>query len=249
MSFHIQLSQFEGPLDLLLHLIDKSKIDIENLFVSMITEQYIEIVNNATDLDLEEASEFINMAALLVEIKSRHLLPKPPKEDEEDPEALLMARLIAYKQFKETAGNMVQFENSAKLAFTKLPEEFPLPPQPYTLEGLTLSALFEALLRVQTRVASDTSEPLFQLRDIRRDNFTVESCMEIIESRLSVGHTSFSSLFAIEADREEVVTLFIALLELLKLGKVHVLQSGTFADIMLLPGGKDEDDESPIATH
>ena len=90
MAVSVHLKQFDGPLDLLLTLIGKAKIDLQEIFVSDITEQYIEIVQNAADFDMEEASEFISMAALLVEIKSRHLLPKPPKEEEEDPEQALI---------------------------------------------------------------------------------------------------------------------------------------------------------------
>ena len=87
MAVHIRLKQFDGPLDLLLHLIGKAKIDLKDVFVSEITEQYIEAVQSAPDFDMDEASEFVAMAALLVEIKSRALLPKPPKtDDEEDPE-------------------------------------------------------------------------------------------------------------------------------------------------------------------
>ena len=105
MAVSIHLKQFDGPLDLLLHLVGKAKIDLADIFVSEITEQYIEIVRSAPDFDMDEASEFIAMAALLVEIKSRRLLPKPPREEEEDPEQALIARLTAYKQFRESARN------------------------------------------------------------------------------------------------------------------------------------------------
>ena len=249
MAVSVHLKQFDGPLDLLLHLIGKSKIDLKDIFVSEITEQYIEAVKNAPDFDMDEASEFIAMAALLVEIKSRHLLPKPPKEDEEDPEEALIARLTAYKQFKESARNMAEFEQSAKCVFGKLPEEFPLPPPAVELDNLTLEALWQALLRVQNRTPPEPRQVDFRLRDIRRDSYTVEGCMEAIESRLVLGETRFEALFSDAPGREEVVTLFIALLELLKLGKVYVKQSATFEEITLMPGAKpfeegEEDGES-----
>lgn len=246
MAVSIHLKKFDGPLDLLLHLIGKNKIDLKDIFVSEITEQYIEIVRSAVDFDMDEASEFIAMAALLVEIKSRHLLPKPPKEDEEDPEQALIARLTAYKQFKESAQSMAQFEQSARSAFGKLPEEFPLPPPTVELDNLTLEALWEALLRVQNRKPPEPREVDFRLRDIRRDNYTVEGCMEAIESRLVLGQTRFDELFSEAPGREEVVTLFIALLELLKLGKVYARQDDAFGGILLVPGAKpfDEGEES-----
>ncbi|MEG0127364.1 MAG: hypothetical protein RR816_14945, partial [Clostridia bacterium] len=99
-----------------------------------------------------------------------------------------------------------------------------------------LDALWDALKRVLAREPKEPREVDFRLRDIRRDNYTVEGCMEAIESRLSIGRASFEELFSNEPDREEVVTLFIALLELLKLGKAHVLQNATFDEIVLLPG-------------
>ena len=243
MAVSIHLKQFDGPLDLLLHLVGKAKIDLKDIFVSEITEQYIEAVRSAPDFDMDEASEFIAMAALLVEIKSRHLLPKPPKEDEEDPEQALIARLTAYKQFKESAQSMAQFEKSARQVFGKLPEEYPLPPPTLELDGLTLKALWEALLRVQNRVPPDPREVDFRLRDIRRDSHTVEGCMEAIESRLVMGNAGFDELFSAAPDREEVVTLFIALLELLKLGKAHVVQNATFDRILLVPGPKAQEGE------
>lgn len=241
MAVSIHLKQFDGPLDLLLHLVGKAKIDLADIFVSEITEQYIEIVRGAPDFDMDEASEFIAMAALLVEIKSRRLLPKPPREEEEDPEQALIARLTAYKQFRESAHNMAEFEKSALKLFGKLPEEYPLPPPTLELDGLTLEALWQALLRVQGRRPAEPREVDFRLRDIRRDSHTVEGCMEAIESRLVLGSVSFDELFSEEADREEVVTLFIALLELLKLGKAHVRQNGTFERIMLAPGPREEE--------
>ena len=241
MAVSIHLKQFDGPLDLLLHLVGKAKIDLADIFVSEITEQYIEIVRGAPDFDMDEASEFIAMAALLVEIKSRRLLPKPPREEEEDPEQALIARLTAYKQFRESARNMAEFEKSALKLFGKLPEEYPLPPPTLELDGLTLEALWQALLRVQGRRPAEPHEVDFRLRDIRRDSHTVEGCMETIESRLVLGSVSFDELFSEEADREEVVTLFIALLELLKLGKAHVRQNGTFERIMLAPGPREEE--------
>jgi len=241
MAVSVHLKQFDGPLDLLLTLIGKAKMALQEIFVSDITEQYIDVVRNAEDFDMEEASEFISMAALLVEIKSRHLLPKPPKQEEEDPEQALIARLTAYRQFKESAQNMTDFEKSARQIFGKLPEEYPLPPPEVELEGLTLEALWEALVRVQNRTPAQPREVEFRLRDIRRDSYTVEGCMEAIESRLVQGATRFEDLFSDAPGKEEVVTLFIALLEILKLGKAHVEQGATFDTILVVPGGKETD--------
>ena len=237
MAIHIRLKQFDGPLDLLLHLIGKAKIDIKDIFVSEITEQFIAVVSSAPDFDLDAASEFVAMAALLVEIKSRALLPKPPKTDEEeDPAQALIARLTAYQQFKESAQNMSGFEQTALQLYAKLPEEIPLPPPSLEIDGLTLDALWLALRRIAERKPKEAREVEYRLRNIRRDCYTVEGCMEVIQSRLSVGEATFDELFCDVPGREEVVTLFIALLELLKLGKAYVTQGAAFDRIILHPG-------------
>lgn len=241
MPVHVRLKQFDGPLDLLLHLIGKAKIDLKDIFVSQITEQYIDVVRNAPDFDMEEASEFIAMAALLVEIKSCAILPKPPKEEEEDPEQQLISRLIAYQQVKEGAKVMAEYEKGAQCIFGKLPEEYPLPPPSLEIDGLTFAALWEALERLAERAPRQPREVDFHLRDIRRDSYTVEGCMEVIQTRLSLGSACFEDLFSETPDKEEIVTLFIALLELLKLGKAHVSQKSTFDRIILCPGRRAED--------
>ena len=116
-----KLKDFDGPLDLLLTLIGKAQIDIRDIFVSEITDQYLEIVRNAPDLDMDEASDFLLMAATLLEIKSRAMLPRPPKTEEEtDPETELIRRLEEYKRFRETAEGMKAFEDAAKRVFTSL---------------------------------------------------------------------------------------------------------------------------------
>ena len=236
MAIHIQLKQFDGPLDLLLHLIGKAKIDIKDIFVSEITEQFIAAVGNAPDFDMDEASEFITMAALLVEIKSRSLLPRQHTEDEEDPEQLLIDRLTAYKQFKESTIEMAEFEQSARKAFGKLPEEIPLPPPTLEIDGLTIEMLWDALLRLSERKPKEHSEDEHALRDIRRDHYTVDSCIKSIREHLKKGSVPFDELFSGKPSRQEAVTLFIALLELLRRGKAHVSQSGTFDRIILHPG-------------
>ena len=243
MPQHVHLKQFDGPLDLLLHLIGKAKLDIREIFVSEITDQYIESVRNASDLDMDDASEFLIMAALLLEIKSRALLPRPPKEDEEEenPQEALIRRLEEYKRFKETAQNMQAFEKAAAAMYEKLPEEYPLPPPSFEISGLTMDGLLAAFLRVFERKPQEVEEAIFQTRDIRRDSFTIQACMNHIFRRLRKGPFSFVDLFSEAPSREEVVTLFLALLEVLRLGKAHIRQDGVFDEITLLPGRSQED--------
>ena len=126
MAMNFQTRNFDGPLELLLQLISKAKIEIRDIFISDITEQYIAAIHENGFLDMNDAAEFLVMAATLLEIKSRAMLPKPPPldEGEEDPEEALIRRLEEYKAFRETAGAMKEFEAAASRLFTRLPDEF-----------------------------------------------------------------------------------------------------------------------------
>ncbi len=254
MPMTFQLKDFDGPLDLLLHLITKAQVDIKDIFVSEITDQYIESVRNAPDLDMDDATDFLVMAATLLEIKSRAMLPRPPKLDEEmeDPEQALIRQLEEYRRFRETAVAMQQFEAAARDLFTKLPEEYPLPPQETELTGLTLQGLTEAFLRIWQRKPSGGEEEEinhYAPRDIRRDEHNVQECMlTLVQGLRSRGRMRFDEAFSQAPTKEEVVTLFLALLELLKLGKMHIQQEGVYGEILLMPGRyetKDEEEDAP----
>ena len=249
MAYVVTLSQFEGPLDLLLHLISKAKVDIKDIFVSEITEQYLASLEGIEELDMDVASEFLTMAATLLEIKSRAMLPRPPKveEGEEDPEAALIRQLEEYKRFRETADAMKQFEKAAGNLFTKLPEEYPLPPQETELVGLTLEGLTAAFLRIwQRKPAMEEETPEvnhYAPRDIRRDEHNVQDCMDELRFMLRRGRMTFEEAFSLAPTREEVVTRFLALLELLKLGETHIEQEGIYGEIVLYPGRREETPE------
>lgn len=243
------LKDFDGPLDLLLHLINKAQVDIKDIFVSQITDQYIEHVQNAVDLDMDDATDFLVMAATLLEIKSRAMLPRPPRleEDEEDPEQALIRRLEEYKRFRETAAEMQRFEQAAGAMYVKLPEEYPLPPQNVELTGLTLEGLVSAFLRIYNRrpAEPETREVNhYAPRDIRRDEHTVQECMLVLLKGLKQqGSLRFETVFSQAPTKEEVVTLFLALLELLRLGETHIVQEDVYGDILLLPGRSEVHDE------
>lgn len=241
MSYVVDLKKYEytGPLDMLLDMIHEAKIDIKDIFISEITEQFLESVARIGEFDMDNASEFIQMAALLLEIKSRSLLPKPPEpadEDEETPEQALIRQLEEYKKFKELSGEMRQLEEAAKALYTKLPEEYPLPPPTIELTGLTLTALTKAFGRVLERLAQLAENEQFEAfsrREVRRDTYTVAQCMALIMQRVNKGSVSFFSLFEESYDREEVISVFLGLLELLKNGKVCAKQSSEYGDIVI----------------
>ena len=248
-----KLKDFDGPLDLLLTLIGKAEIDIKDIFVSEITDQYLEIVRNATDLNMDEASDFLVMAATLLEIKSRSMLPKVrDHEEEEDPETELIRRLEEYKQFKETAESMKDFEEAAKHVFTKLPEEYPLPPREIELTGLTLEGLTEAFIRIWSRKPSLDDNPEsnhYAPRNIRRDSHTVQECMlDLIRAVKKKKRIRFEDAFEEAPTREAVVTYFLAVLELLKLGQMHIRQTTVYGEIELIYGKYRQKEETDLTS-
>ena len=236
MPYIVSLKQFDGPLDLLLTLISNAKIDIHDIFVSQITEQYLETMALVDELDMDSASEFLQMAATLLEIKSRAMLPKPPKpEDPEElsPEEALIRQLEEYRQFKEVSARMHQLEEEARALLTKLPEEYPLPPPNIEITGLTLDKLIRAYRRVLARAERAEADERMASREIRRDTFTVANCMARISRRIRSGGCRFSELFAEDFSRQEVVTMFLALLEMVRLNRLRVRQDAAYDDIFL----------------
>ena len=251
MHMNFRLKDFDGPLDLLLTLIGKAQIDIREIFISDITEQYLQVVRSAPDLDMDEASDFLVMAATLVEIKSRAMLPKPPEpaEGEEDPEAELIRRLEEYKRYKESAESLRDFETAAKRIFTKLPEEYPLPPPEVELTGLTLEGLVQAFARIWARkpqTAEERESNHYALRDIHRDQHTVQECMLNLLTRIRQRkRMRFADAFSDAPTREEVTTYFLALLELLRQHRIIVYQNAAFHEITVLPS-KEMPDDKPL---
>ena len=236
MAYIVSLKEFDGPLDLLLTLISNAKIDIHDIFVSQITEQYLETMSLVDELDMDSASEFLQMAATLLEIKSRAMLPKPPKPEDPDelsPEEALIKQLEEYRQFKEVSSRMKQLEEEARALLTKLPEEYPLPPPNIEITGLTLDKLIKAYRKVLERAERAEADDRMASREIRRDSFTVAGCMARISRSLRRGPCRFSELFSEDFTRQEVVTMFLALLELIKLNRLHVKQDAAYEEITL----------------
>ena len=236
MPYIVSLKQFDGPLDLLLTLISRAKVDIQDIFVSEITEQYLESMKLVDELDMDSASEFLQMAATLLEIKSRAMLPKPPKPEEEgelSPEEELIRQLTEYKQFKEISARMHTLEEEARALMTKLPEEYPLPPPNIEITGLTLEKLAKAFKKVLDRAEEREMSDKMASREIRRDSFTVAGCMAFIGRRLRKGSCRFDDLFGESYTREEVITMFLAILEMAKLNRLRIEQNSAYDEIFL----------------
>ena len=234
MPYTVQLQQFEGPLDLLLHLIEESEVDVKDIFVSEITSQYLSYMDQLDELDMDTASEFLTMAATLLYIKSRQLLPRPPKEEdaEEDPETLLIRQLQDYKAFKEASEKLKSLFESAKDACTRLPEDVPLPPKEVALDGATMDGLFAAFLEMLER-KKDAPEPI-RSQHVNPDRYTVRSQTSRIRSVLQEkSAVSFEELFSPGAERMEIIVTFMALLEMIARGEILLKQKAPFAPIRI----------------
>ena len=242
---NFKLENFEGPLDLLLHLIKQSKMEIENVELSKITEQYLAIMDSLPELDLEKASEFIEVAATLIEIKSKALLPKlieNEEVDEEDPEALLLQRLQEYKLFKETSEKLKESENVSR--FYKAPEEeaskFRI-----VLKDMSLDILLNAFTNVLTRATKIETEN--EPKQIAKEKFTVTQKIASIKDALIIRNKiMFSELFNESISRDEIITTFMALLELLKLQEIKCVQSDAFCDIEILKAEDEDSNEKEV---
>jgi segregation and condensation protein A len=233
-EYKVKFEVFEGPLDLLLYLIKKEEVDIYEVNLTRLATQFLEYVEVMRLLDLEIAGEFLVMAATLMYIKSRELLPKdqqvaPEGEDEgEDPRWELIRQLVVYKKFKDTAAQLQALEARAEDTFPRRPAqpEFAADVPP-AKPGVGLFDLINAVNAVLKRVSQRT-----ELRDIFEDKWTVsekiEQLLKIIAERPRV---RFSDLFASATSRAEVVVTFLALLELIRLRQLIAEQREAFGEI------------------
>jgi len=237
-SYRVRLDEFEGPLDLLLHLIKKSEINIYDIPIAVITKQYLEYISLMKDLNLEVAGEFLVMAATLIHIKSRMLLPDDSEGDDEDdsgedPRAELVRRLLEYKQFKEAAGDLVQRGQQWREVFGRpafLEAERPSLPEDEddTPLDLTLFDLVDAFQDIIQRT------PAKALVEVTADHLTVKDRMNYILERLeSEAAAPFETLFHPEEGRMVVIVTFLGLLELIRIKLVRAYQSEAFGSILV----------------
>lgn len=231
--YRFKLENFEGPLDLLLHLIKDAKLDIATVKLADITEQYLEYMQDIKNIDMDKASEFITVAATLIEIKSKHILPVEKEElpDEEDDEALLLRRLREYELFKEAGKNLKEIEDVNKLyrAPGKETEKVKV-----VMKDMVLDQLLDAFAKLLTREELKKIAKDDQPKKIVKDRFTVaEKIISIRNFAKDNKRFEFEELFDEDMTKSELINTFLALLELLKLQTVKVIQSGTFGNIVI----------------
>ena len=229
-ALQVFLEAFEGPLDLLLYLIKRQNLDILNIPISNITRQYMDYIQLMDELELELAAEYLVMAAMLAEIKSRMLLPRPVGDnDEDDPRAELIRRLQEYEQFKKAAEDIEALPREEREVFfphAELPDmkaEIPLP-------EVNMKDLLMAFRDVVNR-----SEK-FASHHVEREPLSVRERMTIVLSKLkSDGYTEFKDFFNIEEGRMGVVVSFLAILELVKERMIDIVQNDAYAPIYVKP--------------
>jgi segregation and condensation protein A len=238
MSVAFKLDAFEGPLDLLLQLIARAKVDIADIFVSEITEQFIEAVRQMQQMDMDVASDFINMAATLLRIKSRALLPGSEKDAGEfEDERALRQQLEDYRRIRAVLDEFGAMERSASAHYYKLREEFAFERDPLDLTGIDLQSLFLAMQElIAQRNAREGVEEKFNV--VRRDPISVRSRIEMIQRTLArLGRVAFSRLFDADVGKDEIIATFLALLEVISAGMARVEQSEQFAEIEIVATG------------
>ena len=229
MTYKIKLEIFEGPLDLLLYLIKKEELNIYDIPITRVTEQYLEYLNLMDELDLDVAGEFLVMAASLMQIKSKMLLPPDPEglETEElDPRAELVKRLLAYKAFKEAAERLRGFEFERAKLFTRIGVEPERDENDLSLVDVSLFELLAAFSKVLRSMPQDV------VHEVTKDEFTVaEKVHQIFHILAKRSSIRFSELFRSARNKNEVITTFLALLELIRLREVLAHQHAHFEDI------------------
>ncbi len=235
--YRVQLDAFEGPLDLLLHLIREHEIDIYDIPIATITQQYLEYLEFMESLDLELAGEFLEMAATLIRIKVRMLLPPPVEEGEadEDPRQQLVRKLVEYRKFKEAARALAGKEDERRpffqhgvdvAAYRDTAEEYDTEE---FLRDVSLFDLVDGLREVLSRVPQR-----IDVHAVDMEQVTIEEEMDRIRSVLGErGSVAFAELFEGQITRTRIVTTFIALLELVRLGLLKAAQKRTFGEIQL----------------
>jgi segregation and condensation protein A len=237
----IKLDMFEGPLDLLLHLIEKAEVDIYQVPIARITDQYMQILEEAQEMELEIASEFLVMAATLLAIKSRMLLPKQETVEEEwaneeeewftDPRKELVERLLEYKRYKRLGELLREREEERSKVFSRPAMDLAsFAKEANPVEGLTPDDLLAAFVE-----AIKSRKPPESMTKVTREEISVSARMEEITRELEEkGQLFFSGLLQWDVvTKERVITTFLALLELMKLKKIVCRQSRLFGDILI----------------
>lgn len=233
MTYRVQLDLFEGPLDLLLHLIKKNEVDVTNIPVATITEQYLSYLDLLRDLSLDVASEYLVMAATLMLLKSRLLLPsaEPDEDEEADPRADLVRQLLEYQRYREAAASLAERPWLRRDVFVREPSADGVPPDP-DAKPLVRVTLWELMAAFRTVLARAQPDPVHQVEAEAvslRDRIT-----DVLRTLGVARRLTFDSLFGDAPGRAFVIVTFLAVLELAKLGAIEAVQEETLGPIFIV---------------
>lgn len=230
-EYRVQLDVFTGPLDLLLFLVRRDEVDIQDIQVGRITEQYVKYVRLLEQLDPNLAGDFLVMAATLIELKSRALLPTPPLEaldDQDDPRAGLVRQLLEYKRFKDATAALGRSADDRARRFVRHPAELPPELLGVELEDAEVWDLLESFGRVMTAIGQGPG-----LHEVRYDDRPIEEFATIVVDALERAPTTFQALFVHSSTRNEVIGMLLALLELIRKQRVKAQQATAYGTIYL----------------
>ncbi|MBU3098766.1 MULTISPECIES: segregation/condensation protein A [Clostridium] len=242
MPVSIKVTNFEGPFDLLLHLIKKNKMNIYDINIVEITNQYLEYLRSMREMDLEMTSEFIVIAATLIEIKSKYLLPKNKEdvstEDEYDVEKELMDKLVEYRKYKVIAENLKVMEQETGIMISKKPEIIEEDNQNAKevdfLKNITIFDLHNLYNSLMEKYKNKMNTDIIVNKEILIDEYKIEDKMEELKQKLNqFGKIHFTNLIYGYSSKIEVIVMFLALLELIKIRSVRVFQESNFKAIYL----------------
>lgn len=240
-SYKIMIDAFEGPMDLLLHLIDKAQIDIYDIPINHITEQFIQYIYHMEELNLDIASDFLVMAATLVEIKSKMLLPYEKQDsslqlemEELDPRAELVRRLVEYKKYKAVSEELRLFEDVQSKIYYKPKEDlFEYDENEFELEGLDVNLLLKSISKIIKKRSK--SDRVLTINEIQRDEYTLEQCIKDIQNILKIDlKLKFSNLIDENSTRKEIIVCFLSVLELIRMKEIKVEQEEDFSDLIII---------------
>lgn len=230
--YKIILNDFEGPLDLLLKLIDDAKVDIYDIPIKKITEQYINYINSMEKMNLRVTSDFIVMASTLIEIKSKMLLPKREDDEEEDPRDELVQRLVEYKKYKEAANSLNKLANYDIKSYYKPQEDLTIEDQKIDLKSLDMSKLLKSLNNIMFRYKE--KEDVYEEAEIEKEQYNISDCSEDVLKKLQYNSKlKFTKILGEKANRNKIITYFLSLLELVKTNEIIIYQDKNYSDIII----------------
>ncbi len=243
MDMNVKLQVFEGPLDLLLHLLDKNKVNIYDIPIVEITNQYMEYIAEMKRRDLNVLSEFLVMAATLIDIKSRMLLPATTEEDEEDedPRNELVQQLLEYKMYKCMAYELKDRQiDACRVMFKEptIPEEVLAYEEPINMEELVADVTLAKLNEIYKSIMKKQVDKIDPIRSkygkIQKEEVSLEEKMTYMEDyAMQHKHFSFRGLLEAQSSKVEIIVTFLAILELMKVGKISISQENLFDDIQI----------------